>query len=85
MGPDVKDTLEQLSKDVGSSMQMVVVTVVPTGYHRVAAYTMQSVGNSHTIGAETKDNGSCPPLSFDMKHFACTWITPHLELWLVHV
>ncbi len=30
MGPDAKDTFSQLSKDVGSSMQMVVVTVVAT-------------------------------------------------------
>lgn len=35
MGPDVNGTFVQLNKDVGSSMQMVVVTEVQNGYHMV--------------------------------------------------
>lgn len=40
MAPDGNDTFVQLRKDVGSSKQMVAVTVVPSGYHRKAVYTM---------------------------------------------
>lgn len=42
-------------------MQMVVVIMVLTGYHRVAAYTMQSAWE-HAIGAETSPPST--PLSF---------------------
>lgn len=40
MAPDGNGTFVQLREDVCSSMQMVVVTVVPSGDHRVAVYTV---------------------------------------------
>lgn len=54
MGPDVKDTLLQVSEDVGSSVLMLVVTVVPSAYHRVAAYTMQSAGEQSCYRGRNK-------------------------------
>lgn len=54
-------------------MQMVVVTVVPTGSHRVSAYAMWSEG------------GSFLHLFYKVKLFACQVIVPHLESCLVYI